>query len=97
MSSKTGASTGSRGMAARSHDLSQEHPIMPNACLDVTQPVVRMTLRVSRDSGRTWGPLGEVRVGENPAVPDSLGGFPPCACHRCGARDSTSSHRGVSR
>ncbi|BDH15288.1 hypothetical protein HOK021_64670 [Streptomyces hygroscopicus] len=47
------------------------------------QDDARMTLQVSRDSGRTWGPLTEVRVGEDPKVPDDPGGFPPCACRRC--------------
>ncbi|SCG02168.1 hypothetical protein GA0115255_116964 [Streptomyces sp. Ncost-T6T-2b] len=47
---------------------------------------VRMTLRVSHDSGRTWGPLTEVCVGDNPVLPDNLGGFPPCACRQCMGR-----------
>ncbi len=45
--------------------------------------VVRMTLRVSHDSGRTWGPLTEVSVGDEappPGIPDRC---PPCACPRC--------------
>ncbi|MGW4227459.1 hypothetical protein ACWEG1_28825 [Streptomyces bauhiniae] len=49
---------------------------------------VRMTLRVSRDSGRTWGPRTEVRVGKDPVPPDNPGRFPPCACRRCTARDA---------
>ncbi|MFZ4266785.1 hypothetical protein [Streptomyces arboris] len=56
---------------------------------------VRMTLRVSGDSGRTWGPLTEVRVGDNPVLPDHLGGFPPCACERCVERNSADSLRMV--
>lgn len=44
------------------------------------QDDVRMTLRVSRDSGQTWGPLTEVRVGENPVVPENPGRYPPCVC-----------------
>lgn len=51
------------------------------------QDDVRMTLRVSRDSGRTWSPLVEVRVGKKPLIPDGRG-FPPCTCVRC-ARQST--------
>lgn len=60
------------------------------------QDDVRMTLRVSRDSGRTWGPLTEVRVGDDPVLPDNPGGFPPCACRRCAERNSVGSLRLVS-
>lgn len=60
------------------------------------QDDVRMTLRVSRDSGRTWGPLTEVRVGEGLMVPDNPGRFPPCACRRCGEQNSPGSLRMVS-
>ncbi|RSS34678.1 hypothetical protein EF906_29060 [Streptomyces sp. WAC08241] len=55
------------------------------------QDDVRMTLRVSHDSGRTWGPLKEVRVGNDPVLPDNPGRFPPCACRRCAERDSAAS------
>lgn len=44
---------------------------------------VLMTLRVSRDSGRTWGQLTEVWEVENPVIPDNPIGFPPCTCPRC--------------
>ncbi|TXR95171.1 hypothetical protein EAO73_34585 [Streptomyces sp. col6] len=47
------------------------------------QNEVRMTLRVSRDSGRTWGPLKAVRVGEDPVIPENPGRYPPCVCPRC--------------
>lgn len=59
------------------------------------QDNVRMTLRVSRDSGQTWGPRTEVRVGEDPVVPDR---YPPCVCPRCSqqARNAAASFRMVS-
>lgn len=60
------------------------------------QDKVRMTLRVSRDSGQTWGPLTEVRVGDDPVLPDNPGRFPPCACRRCAERNSIGSLRLVS-
>lgn len=60
------------------------------------QDDVRMTLRVSRDSGRTWGPPTEVRVGDDPLLPDGPGRFPPCACRRCAERNSVGSLRLVS-
>ncbi|MCQ9709608.1 hypothetical protein AB0A84_11505 [Streptomyces albidoflavus] len=62
------------------------------------QDDVRMTLRVSRDSGQTWGPLTEVRVGENPVVPENPGRYPPCDCPRCSqqARNAVASFRMVS-
>lgn len=57
-----------------------------------------MTLRVSRDSGQTWGPLTEVRVGEDPVVPENPGRYPPCVCPRCSqqARNAIASFRMVS-
>ncbi|MFF2327660.1 MULTISPECIES: hypothetical protein [unclassified Streptomyces] len=62
------------------------------------QDNVRMTLRVSRDSGQTWGPLTEVRVGEDSVVPESPGRYPPCVCSRCSqqARIALASFRMVS-
>ncbi|MEX2973125.1 hypothetical protein [Streptomyces sp. C184] len=54
--------------------------------LGVEQRVL-MTLKVSRDSGRTWGPLTKVREDENPATLDNPGGFPPCTCPRCTSRE----------
>lgn len=44
---------------------------------------VLMTLRVSRDSGRTWGQVTEVWEDKNPVIPDNPVGFPPCTCPRC--------------
>lgn len=44
---------------------------------------VLMTLRVSRDSGRTWGQMTEVQEDENPVTLDNPGHFPPCTCPRC--------------
>lgn len=60
------------------------------------QDDVRMTLRVSRDSGQTWGPLAEVRVAGGSVLPYNPGGFPPCACRRCAERNSIGSLRLVS-
>ncbi|MFE7544589.1 hypothetical protein [Streptomyces platensis] len=48
---------------------------------------ILMTLRVSRDSGRTWGPVTKVREDENPAITDNPGGLPPCTCPRCTGRE----------
>lgn len=47
------------------------------------EPRVLMTLRVSRDSGRTWSQAMQVREDENPLLRDNPGGFPPCTCPRC--------------
>ncbi|ROQ67214.1 hypothetical protein EDD93_1633 [Streptomyces sp. 840.1] len=62
------------------------------------QDDVRMTLRVSRDCGQTWGPLAEVRVGEDPVVPEDPGRYPPCLCPRCSKQEwhAVSSFRMVS-
>lgn len=62
------------------------------------QDDVRMTLRVSRDSGQTWSPLTEVRMGEDPVVPENPGRYPPCVCPRCAqqARNAVASFRMVS-
>lgn len=55
----------------------------------------RMTLRVSRDSGRTWGPITVVQVPDARALPD-LGGYPPCGCARCTERNPLATSRAVS-
>ncbi len=62
------------------------------------QDDVRMTLRVSRDSGLTWGPLAKVRVGDDPVAPENPGRYPPCACPRCSqrTRNAVASFRTVS-
>lgn len=43
---------------------------------------ILMTLRVSHDSGRTWGQTTEVRDTEKRVILDHPGGFPPCTCPR---------------
>ncbi|MEU9603989.1 hypothetical protein [Streptomyces sp. NPDC048057] len=43
----------------------------------------RMTLRVSRDSGRTWGPTTVVCCAEPRDLPVEPMRFPPCRCPRC--------------
>ncbi|AXU13932.1 exo-alpha-sialidase [Streptomyces clavuligerus] len=45
----------------------------------------RMTLRVSRDSGRTWGPSTVVREGDGDGdcLPKNGIPYPPCYCPRC--------------
>ncbi|QEU72338.1 hypothetical protein CP967_10375 [Streptomyces nitrosporeus] len=44
---------------------------------------VLMRIRVSRDSGRTWGRPTEVREVENPVAPPDPVSFPSCLCPRC--------------
>ncbi len=51
------------------------------------QDDARMTLRVSRDSGQTWGPRTEVCAGEDPVVPENPGRYPPCVCPRCSKQE----------
>lgn len=51
----------------------------------------RMTIRISRDSGRTWGPTREYREADCPLpFPFSLPVWPPCTCprHRKGSEIS---------
>jgi hypothetical protein len=45
-----------------------------------------MTIRVSRDSGRTWGPTREIRTKEGRTPLSFTSAWPPCACpiHRTG-------------
>ncbi len=50
------------------------------------QPRVLMSLRVSRDSGRTWEPTVAVREGDPVVVLENPGGYPPCECARCTGR-----------
>lgn len=45
-----------------------------------------MTLRVSRDGGRTWGPEVTYRPSRKDAPIDLAGRFPPCQCPRCERR-----------
>lgn len=49
---------------------------------------VLMTLRVSRDSGRTWGQVKEVLEDEDRVILDSPCLFPACTCPRCTDRFS---------
>lgn len=53
-----------------------------------TEPRVLLRLRVSRDSGQTWGPVTEVREDENLPLLDNPSALPPCACPHCTGRDS---------
>ncbi len=41
-----------------------------------------MTLRVSRDGGKTYGPVRVVRSTE-PLSPVETSAWPPCRCARC--------------
>lgn len=41
-----------------------------------------MSLRVSRDSGRTWGAESVIRSNE-PLAPLLTSAWPPCQCLRC--------------
>lgn len=42
-----------------------------------------LTLRVSRDSGRTWGPTVTYQPSRKDTPFDLAGRFPPCQCPRC--------------
>ena len=44
-------------------------------------PVI--TLRVSRDSGRTWGPKVTYEPAREAPPIESPARFPPCACPKC--------------
>jgi len=46
-----------------------------------------LTLRVSRDSGRTWGPERVVRT-RDPLPPLLTSTWPPCMCPRCRERNT---------
>ena len=43
-----------------------------------------MTIRVSRDGGRTWSPTRRFLAGTAPPPLSSMA-WPPCACARCRA------------
>lgn len=47
------------------------------------EPRVLLRLRVSRDAGRTWGQVKEVREDEILPPVENPGFFPPCTCLRC--------------
>lgn len=78
MNTRARAETRRRDHATLTHGLGEEQRVI-------------MTLRVSRDSGRTWGPRTEVSLAKGPVVPISPFRFPPCACPPCARqqRDST--------
>ncbi|TKA02987.1 hypothetical protein FCI23_37730 [Actinacidiphila oryziradicis] len=43
----------------------------------------RLWIRVSRDSGKTWGPKLTVSTGDPLPVRDDGVVYPPCECPRC--------------
>lgn len=47
------------------------------------EPRVLLRIRVSRDAGRTWGRVTEVREDENLPPLENPGFFLPCTCRRC--------------
>ncbi|MFF9397259.1 MULTISPECIES: hypothetical protein [unclassified Streptomyces] len=51
---------------------------------------VLMTLRVSRDSGRTWQQSTRVQEGDPFVILSNPGRYPPCGCARCTGHDSLS-------
>lgn len=48
------------------------------------EPRLLMTLRVSRDSGRTWTRTTNVQAGDSYVILSDPGRYPPCECPRCG-------------
>ncbi len=44
---------------------------------------VRLTLRVSRDSGKTWGPTTTITEDVPLAPISNPNQYPPCECPRC--------------
>lgn len=55
-----------------------------------TEQRVLMSLRVSRDSGKTWEQSSVVREGEPVLLLDEPLRYPPCECARCVARKTLS-------
>ncbi len=47
------------------------------------EPRALMTLRVSRDSGRTWSPATVVREGDPVVILENPVRYPDCLCARC--------------
>ncbi|QES58986.1 hypothetical protein DEJ51_15990 [Streptomyces venezuelae] len=45
-----------------------------------------MSLRVSRDSGRTWSPSTRVLQGDPFDILSNPSSYPPCECPRCGGQ-----------
>jgi hypothetical protein len=45
-----------------------------------------MTMRISRDSGRSWEPERAVFDGDVDLAPLATSEWPPCRCPRCAAR-----------
>ncbi|WP_328831327.1 hypothetical protein OHT77_28795 [Streptomyces sp. NBC_00252] len=49
-----------------------------------------MTMRISRDSGRSWEPERAVFDGDVDLAPLATSEWPPCRCPRCAARGKRS-------
>lgn len=49
-----------------------------------------MTMRVSRDNGRTWDQETVVREGDPVVLLYDPGRYPPCECARCAGRRTVS-------
>lgn len=47
------------------------------------EPRLLMTLRVSRDAGRTWSQTTRVQSGDPYVILSDPGRYPPCECPRC--------------
>lgn len=72
-------------MAARGDGQCHSSDSGPPALDSGGRPRVLMTLRVSHDSGRTWGRVVEVLEQKERTLSGNSDGFPPCSCSRCGA------------
>lgn len=73
-------------MPTRDETTVHEHSGGRHTARHITEPRILLRLRVSRDSGRTWGQVTEVREDENLPLLDNPGALPPCACLRCTPR-----------
>lgn len=47
------------------------------------EPRILMSLRVSRDSGRSWSRTTQVREGDPFVILSDPGRYPPCECPLC--------------
>ncbi len=59
---------------------------MANEQYRAPQPPTRLlSLRVSRDGGRSWGPVRSI-TSDEVLAPLATGVWPPCRCPRCRSR-----------
>jgi len=70
-------------MATRNDPAKREPGQVTHATDLGAEPRILMSLRVSRDSGRSWSQTTQVREDDPFDIFSDPGRYPPCECPRC--------------